>query len=305
MWNVASADLEQQINQLGLRTVMIASIILVTCTVLAIIFSKRKKVMKFLKLPLFLVMASTLIISTAILFGGTIYLNTKAESKGPVHWHSDIEFWVCGTEMELRNPFGFLSNKIGTATYHEHNDKRIHLEGVVVKKSEDASLKKFMAVTGGYITENSMGVPLNENSAEWLAGEEKSDGDAQKVVNPESFAGYVSNSDDASAKKVLKVSNGMRCYDQKAELQTFVFTYNKENDMYSQTKLDNPSEYIMRNESNVPPGDCVIVEFDVPKKRTNKLCEQYGVRDATRCQEFGVEEYNPELCNLKEVEASQ
>lgn len=304
MWYLATADLEQQINQLGVRTVVVASVILFASTLIVLALKNNKKVMKHLRLPLFLIMAGTMVISTLLLFGGTIYLNTKAESKGPVHWHSDIEFWVCGTEMELRDPFGFLSNKVGTATYHEHNDKRIHLEGVVVKKSEDASLKKFMNVTGGYINGEAMALPINENSDEWLAAGEKTDGDKQVEINPKTLEKYVTSSAEDS-KKVLTVKDGMQCYDQPSEVQAFVYTYNKDDETYSQKKLDNPAEYIMRDEPNVPPGDCVIVEFSPSKERTNYLCEQYGVRDERRCREFGVKEYNPELCNLREVEASE
>jgi hypothetical protein len=58
----------------------------------------------------------------------------------------------------------------------------------------------------------------------------------------------------------------------------------------------------MREESIVPPGDCLIVEFAMPKKSTDRLCQQYGVRDVDRCTEFGVSEFNPELCNLKQLE---
>ena len=71
--------------------------------------------------------ALTLTLSTGILIGSTIYLNTNSDSGGPVHWHADIEFWACGNEIELRDPTGF-SNKIGTGTLHEHDDHRIHLD---------------------------------------------------------------------------------------------------------------------------------------------------------------------------------
>lgn len=301
MRHLATVDLEQKINQLGIRTVLVASIILIICALLALLFAKHKKIFKITKLPLFLVMASTLVIATAILFGATIYLNTKAESKGPVHWHADIEFWVCGAEIELRDPHGFLSNKIGTATYHEHNDKRIHLEGVVVRKSEDASLKKFMTVIGGMITKDRIGIPLNEEQSEWFASGEQIDGDVQKAANPAYLAQFVSNSFDVTNQPVLLLENGMKCGQQRAELQAFVYRYDKATETYSQSKLYDPREYVLRDESNVPPGDCVIVEFDVPKERTDKLCEQYGVRDAKRCSEFGVKPYNPKLCKLREI----
>lgn len=280
-----------------MKTVVYATIVLVIATVLAALLKDKSPK---LKLPLFIIMAVTLIGSTLTLFGSTIYLNTKSESKGPVHWHTDLEFWACGTELELRNPNGFLSNKIGTATYHEHNDKRIHLEGVVVRKSEDASLEKFMRVTDGYIQKDSIGVPLNESADEWFAEGDKTDGDPQSFDHADQLKSYVKEGDKG---KVMQLTNGQNCGDERAELQVFVYRYNKEDKTYSQTKLANGPGYVLRDESVVPPGDCLIVEFDSPKVQTDKLCRQYGVRDVERCVSFGVKEYTPELCNIKDVSA--
>lgn len=294
------ADLEQQITSLGIKTVLYASIILGVTTLLAILLKKRKS----LKLPFFAIMALTIIGSTLTLLGSTVYLNTESESGGPVHWHSDIEFWSCGAELELRDPHGWLSNKIGTTTYHEHNDKRVHLEGVVVRKAEDASLEKFMRVTGGYLADDRIGIPLNDKDKDWFASEanDKIDGDKQY---PENFSLATGANDWIEQDKdgpVLGLKNGNSCGGgETARVQTFVYTYNKEDDTYSQRKLASPTDYLMRDQPLVPPGDCVIVEYDTPRERTNKLCKQYGVRDAKRCVEFGVKEYDPELCNIREV----
>lgn len=302
------ADLEQQITSLGIKTVMYASLILGVTTLLAILLKKKKA----LKLPLFLVMALTLIGTTLLLFGSTIYLNIKSESGGPVHWHTDVEFWACGAELELRDPHGLLSNKIGTSTYHEHDDKRIHLEGVVVRKAEDASLEKFMRVSGGYLADDRIGVPLNklpsdtaivDASSYWLATDknDKLDGDQQR---PENFLMATSNHEWIQESKdgpVLALTNGNGCGGQAAEVQAFLYTYNEDDDTYSQRKLGSPMDYIMRDEPVVPPGDCLIIEYDQPKERTAKLCKQYGVRDSKRCVEFGVKAYDPGVCNIREV----
>ena len=297
-WATQTADLEHQITQLGIKTVLIASLIMIGCTIIAALLKNHYE---RLKLPLFIIMAATLVISTVTLFGSTIYLNVKAESGGPVHWHTDIEFWACGTELNLRDPQGALTNKIGTATFHEHNDKRVHLEGVVVKKSVDASLDKFMRVTGGYIRDDAIGIPLNFESDTWLAAGDQIDGDQQRtdrITQLNEFATYLEYPKKGA---VLQMKNGDTCGDQTAELQVFTYTYNKDDQTYSQRKMERPGEYVMRDEGIVPPGDCVIVEFDSPKVATDKLCRQYGVRDAQRCKEFGVENPTPELCNIREV----
>ncbi len=274
---------------------------LVVSAVLAIMASKKKKTFKLVKLPLFLIMATALIGTTLVLFVSTVYLNMKAESKGPVHWHTDIEFWACGTELELRDPTGWLSNKIGTATYHEHNDKRMHLEGVVVKKSVDASFEKFMRVTGGYVNATSIGIPLNDDPEKWTAYEDHQDGDVQRTDTFRQLERFIVDGEDG---KVIELKNGQACTGGAAVLQGFLYRYNKDDDTYSQVKLADPARYVMRDESIVPPGDCLIIEFDVPRDTTDKLCQQYGVRDVERCVQFGVKEFNPDLCNIKEVPPS-
>lgn len=294
-------DLEQQIIKLAMRTVLIASVALIVLILIAA--ATREKIPK-IKLPLFILIALTMVGSTLILLSSTVYLNMKSESGGPVHWHADIEFWSCGAELDLRNPTGFLSNKIGTATYHEHNDKRIHLEGVVVHKAVDASLGKFMQVVGGYVNDDAVAIPLGRSQDTWFADKKQIDGDRQR---PENFSlatgnGEWINSDDKGSMLTLK--NGSFCSGGDivpAELQVFVFTYDGPTKTYVQRKLDKPADYVIRDESIVPPGDCIIIEYDIPKSRTDKLCQQYGVRDQKRCTEFGVDTYNPDLCNIREI----
>jgi hypothetical protein len=289
-------DLEHQITNLAVRTVFIAALIIITATIAALI---NKNKITWLKLPLFIAIAGSMAGATIILLASTVYLNVKSESGGPVHWHADIEFWVCGTELELRDPIGFLSNKIGTTTYHEHNDKRIHLEGVVVRKNWDASLGKFMAVVGGNIQSDGFALPINEDETTWFVQGDDMDGDRQGSMTADELRPFVKKGTDGLP--VAEFTNGQTCNNNNAEVQVFVYTWNKDDNTYFQRKIEKPEDFVIRDESMVPPGDCIIVEFDVPKFRTDKLCEQYGLRDEKRCTEFGVKAYNPELCNAREI----
>lgn len=309
MYITLFADLEEQIRQLSINVVLAATVILVILIIIASLQNKKvprskakRRQQNVMKIVLFGGMALTLVMSTAFLFGSTVYLNTKSESKGPVHWHTDIEFWACGQELELRDPQGALSNKIGTSTYHEHNDKRIHLEGVVVTRSEDSSLGKFMQVADGQVNRQSLVVPLNEPESEWLATPEHRDGDNPDAGNVEVIRDFVRQGDEGPV-AVMQV--GDKCDGEAAEVQAFQYTYDKETKTYEQKRLSDPAAYIMRDESVVPPGDCVIVEFDKSKDTTDKLCEQYGVRDAERCVQFGVHKFNPDLCNIREVRTGE
>lgn len=290
----STGDLEQDITRLAIRVVLASAAALV---ILILVAGLTKNKYDHLRTPLFLLISFVIIAATGTLFGSTIYLNVRSDSGGPVHWHADIEFWACGNQLELRNPSGFLSNKIGTPTLHEHNDQRIHLEGVVVDDTVDASLGKFMRVIGGSVSNQDMNIPIADDILE-----NDIDGDAVNAGGAASIESFINT--DAFGKKSFVASSGETCDGQAAEPQTFVYQYDKDAKTYTQKKLEDPSAYIIRDESVVPPGDCIVVEFAPAKERTDKLCEQYGVRDQERCTEFGVKEYTTELCNIKEVMSS-
>jgi len=305
----AQADLEETISTLATDTVAIAALALFVFTILAVILNKQssEKLKSIFKLPLFIGMSASMVLSTIILISSTVYLNVNSDSGGPVHWHAGIEYWVCGTELNLRDPIGVLSNKVGSATYHEHNDKYIHLEGVVVDKEYDASLEKFMTVTGGYITDGSIGIPISDEEAAWPVTGDQLDGDQVRFEDGASFSDITNNGERLAYTEdgpVLRLQNGDGCgpNGEPAELQVFLHKFDKDTDTYSQQKLADPGEYVMRDESSLgPPSDCVIVEFDTPKAATDKLCEQYGIKDAEHCVSYGVSEFNPDLCNIREV----
>lgn len=289
-------DLEQQIAIISKSVILGASLILVILVIASIILRDR---FPKLKTVLFVSLATTLVVPTLFLAISTVYLNLKSESKGPVHWHAEIEFWACGSELELRDPTGFLSNKIGTSTYHEHDDKHIHLEGVVVEK-RDASLGKFMQVVDGSLSSSGIDVPLNIDKSTWITQGDKRDGDPQGDMSLDEL-------ESQFVKQTLKgpvanLKNGKQCGDNPAELQTFVYSFDASKNTYSQRKIENAAEYIIRDESSLgPPADCIIFEFDTPKDATDKLCEQYGIKDEKRCTEFGVKQFSTDICNIKEV----
>lgn len=225
--------IDELISSYSYTIVACAIVLLFGLTLFSLYLKNQTEDIKRLLFGSFLIAT---ILPTLFLIGSTVYLNTISSSKGPVHWHADFEIWACGKEVNLRDPKG-LSNKIGTATLHEHNDNKIHMEGVVIKR-EDASLNNFFKVIGGSLTNDTLVVPVNEG----------------KMV----------------------IQSGISCGDGiERELQFFV--YKTEGDYYRQTKLENPGEYIMSPFSNVPPADCIIAELDTPKGRTDKLCQSYEV----------------------------
>lgn len=208
--------------------------ILVVLTVIAALVKKQSNA---LKIFLFASMIGIITLNTIYLSASTIYKNERSITGGPVHWHADFEVWNCGNEVDLVDPVGW-SNKIGTPVFHEHNDKRVHVEGVVLKEGE-VSLGQFFKVAGGNLNQQNLNVPLNDGT-------------------------------------ILDVNNGQDCNGQPGMVQ--VFAYQTEGDSFKQQKLLYPEDYILSGDSGVPPGDCIIVEFDQPKERTDKLCQSYQVQ---------------------------
>lgn len=292
--NFAAADLEKTISDLSISVVSGGSVALIVLVILAILFSQKRPSIKpvLFGLILLIVVGTTLTIS-----GATVYLNVKSATGGPVHWHADVEYWACGNELELRDPRGALSNKIGTPTLHEHNDKRIHLEGVPVTLPEDASLGKFMQVVGGEVSKNSLIVPLNDEKY-FEDTPDELDGDGAAAPDPAAVQPYILQGTDG---KYAKFVSGQTCNDEAAEVQVFAYRYDDKTKSYTQTKIEHPEHYEISHHSEVPPGDCVIFEFAPKKDRTDKLCQQYGIRDRDRCQQFGVKPDEDKICEIREV----
>lgn len=227
--------LDEVVSDLGITIVFFSAILLLS---LIVVSYKKKHTSENAKKSLFLAIAATILLPTLFLVLSTIYVNVQSSSKGPVHWHADIEIWACGKEIDLKDPKG-LSNKIGTSTFHEHNDKRIHVEGVVMEP-QDVSLARFFHVIGGSFSQDGMTVP---------------------TVNG-----------------VKEFANGGMCEDTTTgEIQTFV--YRVDGDTYTQEKLEDAESYLMSPYGTIPPGDCVIIEYGMPKDQTEKLCKSYEVAE--------------------------
>lgn len=291
----SEADLEHSLHQFSVRTVLVAVVLMFILIPLSIWAVRKGK--NVLKLPLFVAIIAVVAVTTFTLVAGTIYLNVRSATGGPVHWHADIEFWACDNELKLRDPQGMLSNKIGTNSYHEHNDKRIHLEGVPVRLPYDASLGKFMEVVGGTVSGSTLTVPLN-NDKYFEDESDRMDGDGPGAPAPQLLDPFIKP--DGDHKKAVFV-NGQDCGGEVSEVQVFVYQFDKDTDTYTQTKLEDPAEYAISGHSDVPPGDCVIFEFGPVRDRTDKLCEQYGVRDIDRCEAFGVDPDKRGICQIREA----
>ena len=197
------------------------------------------------KIVIFSLMVVAVVGTTLYAAGSTVYLNVISETGGPVHWHADFEIWDCGKELNLIDPTG-MSNRVGTPTLHEHGENRIHVEGVPIKR-RDVNLQNFFYVVGGEIKRNSFVFPTNESAKNRI--------------------------------KMHEMKPGGYCNGEPGVLQVFVYKVTNPKDrkkwVYEQIKLTDYENYILSPEQNVPPGDCIIIEYDREKEITDKICETF------------------------------
>lgn len=239
-----SDPLEQKIDSLEASSVYIviaATVIIGVLTVLSIYIKKKSEALKWV---LFLGFVIPSIIATVFMAGVTIFTNTISETNGPIHWHADFEIWKCGEKINLEDPTGLL-NRIGSPDFHEHNDDRIHVEGTVVKLSQ-IDLHNFFKIIGGQLTQDYAAIPTNNG--------------------------------------ILEMGNHMQCDGKDAKLQVFVYrvtnpSYHKSGFKYTQFKLEEFEDFVMAPYSSVPPGDCIIVEFDEEKDQTDRICSSYTLAE--------------------------
>ncbi len=125
-----------------------------------------------------------------------VHVSQTSWSSGEIHWHADYEVLVeQDGELERLNlidPSNYcegtphessymcsLSDRTGTTEYHEHNDNRIHLEGVF-KERDDATLSAFFETFGGKLTSSELVYPTNEETVK--VSESSDDNRTLKII---------------------------------------------------------------------------------------------------------------------------
>ena len=63
-----------------------------------------------------------------------------------IHWHADLELDLCGVKSQLPAPPTGMEN-LGSATFHTHEDRKIHMEGSFYSPN-DLKLGLFMDLVG-------------------------------------------------------------------------------------------------------------------------------------------------------------
>ncbi len=231
------SDITSIITSRTISAALIGTFLVLFFCILAGLLKEESESMKW---TFFILIVIVTLGVTFYITASTLFLNSLSITKGPVHWHTDFQMFACGNKINLKDPTGF-SNRIGTPIFHEHNDFRIHIEGVIINY-HDVDLGNFFRVVGGQLTNEQIIIPTNDGELAFKNGDlcDGAPGSWQafliKTVNPDAPKGEM---------------------------------------RYSQQKLENFENYIPAPHAYIPPGDCVILEFGPEKQRTKHICESY------------------------------
>lgn len=103
----------------------------------------------------------------------------------------------------------------------------------------DASIGNFISLVGGHIGSDTLHVPTNNG--------------------------------------VVEMKNGTECPDGEGVLQAFLWETDEM--IATQRPLPEFIDYVIAPETLVPPGDCVIFEFNTEREKTEYICQQYLVAE--------------------------
>jgi hypothetical protein len=118
--------------------------------------------------------------------GAFVHQSQTSWSGGEIHWHADYEVIVEENgeynQLDLIDPTNFcdetthesstmcsLNDRTGSTKYHEHNDDRIHLEGIF-KEREDAVLSAYFETFGGKLSNTELVYPTNDRVVQKAEG---------------------------------------------------------------------------------------------------------------------------------------
>ncbi len=203
----------------GWWSVGLGTALLVLFVVVALVLDSPKE---WIKRWLFGAIIVVSLGATLGLIASTVAGNLNSVTGGPVHWHADFVIDHCGTEVDLLDPTG-LTNRIGTPVLHEHNDNRIHVEGVV-QELQDVFLERFFDVIGGSFSPGFLLLPTEDG--------------------------------------LVQLRDGGLCPGgQPATLQ--VFAFRTEGRVITEKKLDREiaPKFVLAPHPTVPPGDCLVFQL--------------------------------------------
>jgi hypothetical protein len=185
--------------------------------------------------------------------GAFVHQSQTSWSGGEIHWHADYEVMVEENneyqQLDLIDPSNFceetrhesttmcsLNDRTGSTKYHEHNDNRIHLEGIF-KEREDAVLSAYFETFGGKLTNTELRYPTNERMVEKAEG----NSETLKILINQGVGG---NREWCAIEKQSNLSQEDICRTSEGELAT------------------TPSNYVISPYKRGPTLDDIFIVYD-------------------------------------------
>ncbi len=107
---------------------------------------------------------------------------TGSVTDGPVHWHADLQVFVCGERQDLSH-LGSQNSHHGTPLLHTHGDNQIHVEGEV-RSWDTLTLGNYFDTIGVELSNTSL---MDKTEGDTCQGEP---GSISVSVNGENVSDY-------------------------------------------------------------------------------------------------------------------
>lgn len=273
----------------SLRVLVVATLAIAIICILSASVKKRSPRHNSV---LFALIATVVISSTGLLVGTVLDSFFNASPTGLSRRQSQIEYWACGVQLATPAPNKPFRTSSGEGSFFEYGDGVARFQGIINQELDAPNLANFQNAIGGSITATSMVLPLSENIISTGI-----DGDIPDPSGTSRIDKFITKSTDSQT--TITLVNGSTCGSTSSVINIFGLSVNESTNTYTQKKFEFPSNLNLGNVQNM--SDCIIVEFDAVREKTDRLCSEIGNRDSARCQDFRLISKQAGSCDLRQV----
>ncbi len=273
----------------SLRVLVVATLAIAIICILSASVKKRSPRHNSV---LFALIAIVVISSTGLLVGAVLDSFLNASPAGLSRRQSQIEYWACGVQLATPAPNKLFTSSNGEGAFYDYGDGLARFQGVIDQEADAPNLSNFQRAIGGSITATSMVLPLSPNVVSSAV-----DGDIPDPSGISRIDKFISGVEGDQA--TITLVNGSTCGSTSSVINIFGFNVNVSTNTYTQKKYEFPSNLDLGKIKDT--SDCIIVEFDSVREKTDRLCSEIGNRDSARCQDFRLINKQEGSCDLRQV----
>lgn len=269
-----ASSLSNRLTDINLEILLIAGGLLIFLGLVSELLVNRKQKTKFF---LFTSMSLVVGLPSLFLWGSSLFLNVFSDSGGKVSWRAGLEVWACGIHIKPKPQPTWVDGST------------LVFEDIYFNLSKELSLTNVLANNGAKIGGGNLRLAVDQNAINQLGPQERSLIDDKLSL--------------VDGQLEINLRSGQNCQQIPSELQIFVYQADENGQGYQQTKLtpgvkinqpisrletearelSQEQDYVYTPAESMPPGDCLIIELDVPKESTNKVCKSL-IQACQNCQ---------------------